>query len=368
MKFSIVTPFFNNNEGDYIDNIYNSVIRQTYKNWEWIITDDFSTDGTLEVLKSFKDERIKIISQKKKKELFINPHLYSSGDIVVQLDSDDELYPKALEVYHHFFSKNPNVFFMSVGTNYYENGEFSNSQVIYHGDFDNCFDKKIEKDNNWKNPYNFLHINGAWGNLQAWRNKKEINFNPNNLQNIIYPDQIRALTLEEYGEYLHLPRTLYQNNIRTKGLSHRERTNDETIDYVLYMHQVKERRKEKIKSYDKRFDSIFEESYMMLFSDLSFSETPKNISIFNIDEKSKEILKELYFDHNLFFNIISESIDFYFFFIKEENDISLINDIKVKNLIIYSPFYLKGKPDLSVFFHRKKTYKEFFGSKILILE
>lgn len=367
MKFSIVTSFFNNNEGKYIEKIYDSVLSQTYENWEWIITDDFSNDGTLEKIKKFEDDRIKLVKQKTKKELFINPHTYCTGDVVVQLDSDDEIYPKALEVYHHFFSKNPDVFFMSVGTNYYEDEIFTNSQVIEHGHFDNCFQKKIKKDDNWKNPYNFLHINGAWGNLHAWRNVKEINFNLNNYQNIIYPDQIRALTLEEYGKYLHLPRTLYQNNIRSKGLSHRERTNDETIDYVLYMHHVKERRKQHIISYDKRFNSIFEESYMMLYSDLSFSKSKKNVSIFNVKEDSKDLLRQLYFDHNLFFDIKSEAIDYYFLFIKEENDLQIIDQIDSNNLTIYTPFYLKRKIDLSKYFDKKKFYNDFFGSQILVV-
>jgi len=255
---------------------------------------------------------------------------------------------------------------MSVGTNYYENGQFSNSHVIYHGDFNNCLEKKLKKDDNWKNPVNFLHINGAWGNLHAWRNIKEINFNPNNYKNIIYPDIIRALTLEQYGKYLHIPRTLYKNNVRSKGLSHREMSNDEIIDYVLYLDSVKKNRKQKVLSYDKRFDNIFEESYMLLSSELSFSKTRKNISFFNIKDESKKLLNELYFDHNLFFDYVSDNIDYYFLYVTSEKDLHIVNN-HLTNLTIYTPFYLKNKIDLSKFFNQNGKYLEFYGSQTLVL-
>jgi glycosyltransferase involved in cell wall biosynthesis len=369
MKFSIVTPFFNNNEGDYIEKIYNSIINQTYDNWEWIITDDFSNDNTLNVLKTFKDPRIKLITQKKKKELFINPHLYSTGDIVVQVDSDDQMYPKSLEVYNHFFSNNPDVFFMSVGTNYFEDGKFASSHIVYHDEFKNCYEKKIEKDKNWNSlKINFLHINGAWGNLHAWRNLKEIDFNPKNYKNLIYPDLLRALTLEEYGKYLHLPRTLYQNNLRSKSLSQDQMKNHEVIDYCYYLNDVKERRKTDINSYDKRYNDIFEESYMLLHSNLSLEKTSKNVSIFNIEKQKQQKLKELYFDHNLFFDIISEDIDYCFLFVEKQTDLNIIDKLKIKNVTIYTPFFLNKKINLSFLFNRKKEYINFYGCQILVLD
>ena len=55
---SIIMPSYNT--ANYISESINSVINQSYKNWELIIVDDCSTDKTDEVIKDFlKDSRIK---------------------------------------------------------------------------------------------------------------------------------------------------------------------------------------------------------------------------------------------------------------------------------------------------------------------
>ena len=53
---SIIMPSYNTAE--YIADSIKSVLKQTYENWELIIVDDCSTDGTDEVVKKFSDKRI----------------------------------------------------------------------------------------------------------------------------------------------------------------------------------------------------------------------------------------------------------------------------------------------------------------------
>ena len=62
IKFSIIIPNYNNAE--WINQTIESVLNQTYKNWEMYIIDDISTDNSVEVIKSFKDERITLIENK----------------------------------------------------------------------------------------------------------------------------------------------------------------------------------------------------------------------------------------------------------------------------------------------------------------
>ena len=52
------------NAGSYINKAIESVINQTYKNWELIVWDDASTDNTLEIVKNFKDKRINLLKMK----------------------------------------------------------------------------------------------------------------------------------------------------------------------------------------------------------------------------------------------------------------------------------------------------------------
>lgn len=57
MKFSIVT--ITHNRAHLIDKTIGSVLNQTYPNFEHIIIDDGSTDGTEEIIESSNDDRIK---------------------------------------------------------------------------------------------------------------------------------------------------------------------------------------------------------------------------------------------------------------------------------------------------------------------
>lgn len=104
---SIITPTFN--RAYILATAIQSILSQTYKNWEMIIVDDGSTDTTKELVSSFKDERIKYIYQKnagpsaaRNKAL-----LTAKGEWIAYLDSDNELLPNYLEVMVDWITKNP---------------------------------------------------------------------------------------------------------------------------------------------------------------------------------------------------------------------------------------------------------------------
>mgnify|MGYP000301401297 CR=1 FL=1 len=60
---SIIMPSYNT--GKFIKETINSVISQTYSNWELIIVDDCSTDNTDEILKNINDDRIIYLKNEK---------------------------------------------------------------------------------------------------------------------------------------------------------------------------------------------------------------------------------------------------------------------------------------------------------------
>ena len=89
---SILTPVFN--QSAYIQQTIRSVLNQTYQNWEWIILDDGSTDGTGDIINGVKDRRIKYFFQ----ERAGRDHLTKTrnkalalcnGDLIAMLDGDD---------------------------------------------------------------------------------------------------------------------------------------------------------------------------------------------------------------------------------------------------------------------------------------
>lgn len=63
---SIIIPVFNRQE--LITDCFNSIIAQTYDNWECIVVDDGSSDTTCDVVKSYaqKEQRIKVFKRDKK--------------------------------------------------------------------------------------------------------------------------------------------------------------------------------------------------------------------------------------------------------------------------------------------------------------
>jgi len=99
-KVSVIIPTYN--RADLLPRAIDSVLNQTFKDFELIIVDDGSTDNTKEIVKEYqkKDERIKYIWQEnsggpaKPKNTGIKN---SQGEYIAFLDSDDEWLPEKLE-------------------------------------------------------------------------------------------------------------------------------------------------------------------------------------------------------------------------------------------------------------------------------
>lgn len=99
--FSIITPTYN--RAYILEKLFNSLNIQTYKNFEWVVGDDGSTDNTEELIASFKEKAsfniryIKLEHKGKAKayEVILNS---SKGEYILSVDSDDALYSeKTLE-------------------------------------------------------------------------------------------------------------------------------------------------------------------------------------------------------------------------------------------------------------------------------
>ena len=97
---SIITPTFNC--AQFIAETIESVMAQTYTNWEMIIVDDCSTDNTKEIVESYsdKDSRIKYFCLKENSGAAVartEAMRLAEGDYMAFLDSDDLWTPEKLE-------------------------------------------------------------------------------------------------------------------------------------------------------------------------------------------------------------------------------------------------------------------------------
>ena len=104
-KVSIIIPTFN--RSDYITTALDSVLAQTYKDYEIIIIDDGSSDDTKEVLKPYQDNIHYFYHDNKGIPATRNKGIReATGDFIAFLDSDDYWLPEKLERQIECFCKN----------------------------------------------------------------------------------------------------------------------------------------------------------------------------------------------------------------------------------------------------------------------
>ena len=98
---SVVIPLYN--KEPIIERTINSVLSQSsFNDFEVIVVDDGSTDGSAAVVERFNDERIRLICQKnggpsKARNTGVE---HARGEWIIFLDADDELLPDALQTYY----------------------------------------------------------------------------------------------------------------------------------------------------------------------------------------------------------------------------------------------------------------------------
>lgn len=101
------------NRQEYIPRAIESVLNQTYQNWELIAVDDGSSDNSNEILDNYRKQspQIKVIGQKHS-FLFAarnNGIKNSSGDFITFLDSDDEFSKDHIKLRVNYLNKHPEI-------------------------------------------------------------------------------------------------------------------------------------------------------------------------------------------------------------------------------------------------------------------
>lgn len=115
---SIIIAAFNASK--YVSETIESVLRQEYNNWELIVVDNNSNDNTLQIVKSFEDKRIIVISEYKQGV----GHARNAGLKIMKgsffcfLDADDVMPTTALSSRLQIFESNPNLDFVDGGVQY----------------------------------------------------------------------------------------------------------------------------------------------------------------------------------------------------------------------------------------------------------
>ena len=108
VKISVIVAAYNTEK--YLSETIQSVLNQTFTDWELIIVNDGSTDKTQTIAKEFeaKDERIKVLSQKNQGPSVArnNGISQAKGNYISFLDADDILHKNRLKEHLNFMEKN----------------------------------------------------------------------------------------------------------------------------------------------------------------------------------------------------------------------------------------------------------------------
>lgn len=207
-KFSILIANYNN--GKFFKDCYDSILSQTYENWEAIILDDASTDNSVELIKNIigADKRFKLFTNEKNSGVGLTKGKLidlAEGEICGFLDPDDALFINALEDSINELKKNTEI----IAT--YSQLTFCNNHLIPEKNF-----TKIKQVYNNKYFFNCPIQLSAFFAFRRNIYLKTEGINPH-LKSAV--DQDLYLKLFEHGSPKFLNKEMYKYRLHNGGIS-----------------------------------------------------------------------------------------------------------------------------------------------------
>jgi len=208
MLFSLLTASYNN--GRFFKDCYNSIIAQTYDNWEAIIVEDGSTDNSAELIRNS-------IGDDKRFKFFQNDKNYgcgytkrrcvelASGEICAFLDPDDTIEPTAVDKMVAAHQGND---FALV----YSNSIMCDENLVQHGLYPRA--KQVQSSD--KNFFNLNYEVLAFVSFKRSAYLKTEGIDPYMKRAV---DQDLYLKLAEVGSFHFIEATLYYYRMHDKGIS-----------------------------------------------------------------------------------------------------------------------------------------------------
>jgi ADP-heptose:LPS heptosyltransferase len=337
LKFGIYTSFYDSEK--FIEQSFSVIENINYNNFEWHITDDFSSDDTKKLLlgrinKSPIRHKIKFMEQSEKKQMYWEPNLFfdDTFDWIVLIDSDDMVDPDCLMVYNGVLKNKNDVSLVS--SDFHKINENNNDlHSISYILNDDKISNKIDRYHPICDYLNNISYS-CFGHLRAFKHKSIDKFEIEN-RLACAEDSYHVFWSNSYGKYLHIPRPLYKWYLRKDSESHNLNAKSGFNDnFKIAL--------DKLKSSDFGIDTLFNDVYIESCSLGSYDIgglKNKKVSLWtrSLSNNQKEKLKLLYPDSNLFFNDENSGVNIIClnFFTSEELDYLLGRINKDKILMYY---------------------------------
>lgn len=215
---SVIMSNFNTPE-EYLRCAIESVLGQSYHYFEFIIVDDCSTDGSLDVIRSYNDPRIILIENKENIGITksLNKALsIAKGEFIARMDADDECLEKRFEKQVEFLAENPSVIVCGTWVKLFGNG------VAAYQDKYSC--KVIPTMENYQiqllfgNHINIIHPTAMFRHSILRENGTVYN------EKYIYAQDYRMwVSCSRLGECANVPEVLFRYRIHNKAVSNEKK-------------------------------------------------------------------------------------------------------------------------------------------------
>ena len=132
IKVSVLLPVYN--AASTLKESINSVIEQTFSDWELIVINDGSIDNTEEIIKSYSDSRIKYVKNETNKGLIytLNRGIsLAKGKYIARMDADDICYFERFEKQVAFMDNNPDVIICGTQIEYFGTKSSNYKKLIF---------------------------------------------------------------------------------------------------------------------------------------------------------------------------------------------------------------------------------------------
>ena len=152
MLISVLIPVYN--AMPYLEACIDSILNQSHQRFELILVDDFSTDGSLEVLNHYalQDSRVKVFSNSEKGIIpaLALAFVKSTGGYITRMDADDIMTPKKLELMMSALTEDPTAVVVGKVKYFAEGKELAAGYVKYAKWLNSMIDHKSHYDHIYK--------------------------------------------------------------------------------------------------------------------------------------------------------------------------------------------------------------------------